>query len=78
MDGASQCHDDELRPLDEEEKHLYQRIVAKLHYLARDRLDLKYETSCLASAVSSPSLSDMQAAKRVEEGTCCLAGFPFP
>ena len=61
----TRCQDDELKSLGEEEKHLYQRIVAKLNYLAHDRLDLKYATSCLASAVSSPSLGDMQAAKRV-------------
>ena len=48
-----------------EEKRLYERIVAKLNYLADDRLDLKYATSCLASAVSSPGLGEMQAAKRV-------------
>ena len=35
-----------------EEKRLYQRIVAKLDYLAHHLLDLKYATSCLASAVS--------------------------
>ena len=64
-DGATRCRSDELKPLDEEEKRLYQRIVAKLNYLAHDRLDLKYATSCLASAVSSPSLGDMQAATRV-------------
>ena len=60
-----QCKDDESKPLDEEEKHLYQRVIAKLNYLAHDRLDLKYATSCLASAVSSPSFGDMRAAKRV-------------
>ena len=53
-DGVAQCQCDELKPLDEEEKRPYQRIVAKLNYLAHDRLDLKYATSCLASAVSSP------------------------
>ena len=80
-DGAARCRSDELKPLDEEEKRLHQRIVAKLNCPAHDRLDLKYATSCLASAVSSPCLGDMQAAKRVgrnlEEGTCCLAGFPL-
>ena len=40
-DGAARCQDDEFKPLNEEEKRLYQRIVAKLHYLAHDRLDLK-------------------------------------
>ena len=65
-DGAARCQSDELKPLDEEEKRLYQRIVAKLNYLAHDRMDLKCAPSCLASAVSSPSLGDMQAAKRVE------------
>ena len=64
-DGAARCQDDELKSLDEEEKRLYQRIVAKLNHLAHDRLDLKYATSCLASAVSSPSVGDMRAAKRV-------------
>ena len=55
-DGAARWQSDELKPLDEEGKRLYHRIVAKLNYPAHDRLDLKYATSCLASAVSSPSL----------------------
>ena len=63
--GNAQCQDGELELLCEEEKRLYQRIVAKLNYLAQDRPDLKHATSCLASAVSPPSLGDMQAAKRV-------------
>ena len=33
--------------------------------LAHDQLDLKYATSCLASAVSSPGFRDIRAAKRV-------------
>ena len=80
VDGVTRCQGDELKPLDEEGKRLYQRIVAKLNYLAHDRLDLEYATSCLASAVSSPSLGDMQAAKRVGRylrSTCCLARFPL-
>ena len=68
-------------PLDEEGKRLYQRIVAKLNYQAHDRLDLKYATSCLASTVSSPSLGDMQAAKRVgrylKKAPVAWQGFPF-
>ena len=64
-DGAARYQDDEFKPLDEEEKRLYQRIVAKLNYPPHDRLDLKYATSCLTSAVSSPSIGDMRAAKRV-------------
>ena len=64
-DGAARCQDDECKPLNEEEKRLYQRIVAKLNYLAYDRLDLKYATSCLASVLSSPAIGDMRAAKRV-------------
>ena len=56
LDGATRCQGDELKPLDEEGKRLYQRIVAKLNYPAHDRLDLKYATSCLASAVPSPCL----------------------
>ena len=72
---------DELKPLDEEGKRLYQRIVAKLNCLAHDRLDLTYATSCLASAVSSPSLEDMQAAKRVgrylRKAPVAWQGFPF-
>ena len=72
-DGAARCRGDELEPLDEEEKRINQRIVAKPNYLAHDRLDLKYATSCLASAVSSLSLGDMQAAKR---GGRCLRKAP--
>ena len=64
-DGGARCQDDEFKPLNEEEKRLYQQIVAKLNYLAHDWLDLKYATSCPASAVSSPSIGDMRAAKRV-------------
>ena len=64
-DGAAQCQDDESKSLDEEGKRLYQRIIAKLNYLAHDRMFLKFATSCLASAVSSPSIGDMRAAKRV-------------
>ena len=48
-DTVTRCKDDESKPVDEEEK----------------RLDLKYATSCLASAGSSPSIGDMRAAKRV-------------
>ena len=43
-DGVARCQDDEFKPLDEEEKRMYQRIKAKLNYLAHDRLDLKYAT----------------------------------
>ena len=63
--SVTRYKNDESKPLDEEEKRLYQRVTAKLKYLAHDRLDLKYATSCLASAVSSPSIGDMRAAKRV-------------
>ena len=69
------------KPLDEEEKRLYQRSIAKLNYLAHDWLDLKYATSCLASAVSSPSIGDMRAAKRVgrylRRAPVAWQGFPF-
>ena len=64
VDGVTRCQGDEIKPLDEEGKRLYQRIVAKLNYPAHDRLDLKCATSCLASAVSSFVLQDMQAATR--------------
>ena len=40
-DGAARCQDDEFKPLNEEEKRLYQRIAAKLNYLAHDRLELQ-------------------------------------
>ena len=80
-DGNAQCQDGEFELLGEEEKRLYQRIVAKLNHLAHDRLDLKYATSCLASAVSSPNLRDMQAAKRVgrylRKALVAWQGFPF-
>ena len=65
-DGVVRFQDDESKPLDEEEKRLYQRIVAKLNCLAHDRVDVKYSTCCLASAASSPSTGDMREAKRVE------------
>ena len=79
--GAALCQSDEFKPLDEEEKRLYQRIVAKLNYPGHDRLDLKYATSCLASAVSSPSLGDMQAVKQggryLRKAPVAWQGFPF-
>ena len=79
-DGGARCEDDEFKPLDEEEKRLYQRIVAKLNYLAHDQPDLKYATSCLANAVSSPSIGDMRAAKRVGRYSrkAPVAGQGFP
>ena len=80
-DGAARCKDDEFKPLDEEEKRLCQRIVAKLNYFAHDRSDLKYATSGLASAVSSPGMGDMRAAKRVgrylRKAPVAWEGFPF-
>ena len=51
-DDATRCWSEELKPLDKEEKRLYERIVAKLNNLAHDRPDLKFATSCLVSAVS--------------------------
>ena len=80
-DGGTRCQSDELKPLDDEGKRLYQRIVAKLNYLAHDLLDLKYATSCLARAVSSPSPGDMQTATRVgrylRKAPVSWQGFPF-
>ena len=80
-DGAARCQGDKLKPLDEEEKRLYQRIVAKLNYLAHDRLDLKYATSSLASVVSSLSIGDMMAVKRVgrylRKAPVAWQGFPL-
>ena len=80
-DSVTRCKDDESKPLDEEEKRLYQRVIAKLNYLAHDQLDLKYATSCLASAVSSPSIGNMRAAKRVgrylRKAPVAWQGFPF-
>ena len=64
-DSVTRCKDDESKSLDEEGKRLYQRIIATLNYLAHDRKALKYATSCVASAVSSPSIGVMRAAKRV-------------
>ena len=82
VDGATRCQGgDELKSLNEAEKRLYERIVAKLNYLAHDRLDLKCATSCLASAFSSPGLGDMQAAKRVgrylRKALVACQGFPL-
>ena len=78
---AARCQDDEFKPLDKEEKRLYQEVIAKFNYLAHDRLDLKCATSCLASAVSSPCIGDMRAAKRVgrylRKALVTWQGFPF-
>ena len=80
-DGFARCQDDESKPLDEDEKRLYQRIIAKLNYLAHDRLDLKYATSCLASVASSPRIGDVRAAKEVgrylRKAPVAWQGFPF-
>ena len=80
-DGVARYQYDESGPLDEEEKRLYQRIIANLNYLEHDRLDLKYATSCLASAASSPSHWRHESGEAswtiLEESTSCLAGFPF-
>ena len=50
--------------------------------LRNDRLDLKYATSCLASAFSSHSIGDMRAAKRVgrylRRALVAWQGFPRP
>ena len=81
VDNASRCHEGQLRRHNEDEKQLYQQIVAKHNYLAHDRLDLKYATSCLASAASAPSLGGSQAAKRVgrylRKALVAWQGFPF-
>ena len=61
--SVTRCQDDKSKPLNEGDKRLYQRVVAKFNYLAHDRLDLKYATSCLASAVSSHGIRDMRVAK---------------
>ena len=78
-DGAARCQGDEHKPHGDEEKRLYQRIVTKLNYLAHGRLDLKYATSCLASAVSSLSRGGHAGGETswalLEEGIRCLAGF---
>ena len=80
-DSVTRCKGDESKPLDEEEKRLYQRVKAKLSYLAHDRLDLKYATSCLASAVSSSSIGDTRAAKQVgrylRKAPVAWQGFPL-
>ena len=81
VDGATRCQSDDLKLLNEEEKRLYQRIVAKLNCVAHDRLDLKYATSSQASAVSSPPIGDMRAATRVgrylRKALVAWQGFPF-
>ena len=64
-DDGSGRHADNHCLLDEAEKQLYQPIVAKLNYLAHDRLDSRHATSCLAGAASAASLGDLQAATRV-------------
>ena len=80
-DGVARCQDDESKPLDEDEERLYQRIIVKLNYQTHDQLDLKYATSCLASAASSPHIGDMRVAKRVgrhlRKAPLAWQGFPF-
>ena len=82
VDGPTRCQGgDKLKPLHKEGKRLYQPIVARLNNLAHDQLDLKCATSSLASAVSSPSLGEMQAAKRVgrylRKAPVAWQGFPL-
>ena len=78
---AARCRGDELKPLDEEEKRLYQRIVAKLNYLSLDRLDLMCATYVLQVLSRRLVLGDMQAAKRVgrflRKASVAWQDFPF-
>ena len=75
VDSASGNHADNKRLPGDVEKELYQRIVAN------DRLDIRFSLSCLASAVSAPTLGDLQAAKGVghylRKVLVAWQGFPF-
>ena len=75
-DGATRCRGDELRPLCEEEKRLYQRIVAKLNYRAHDRLDLKVcnfmSCKCCLVAFLWRHASSETSWALLEESTRCL------
>ena len=75
VDSASGNHADNQRLQGDVEKQLYQRIVAN------DRLDFRFSISCLASAVSAPTLGVLQAAKGVgrylRKVPVAWQGFPF-
>ena len=67
-----------FKPLDEEEKRLFQRIVAKLNYLAHDRLDLEVcnvmPCKCCLVAKSWGHAGGEMSWTLLEESTRCLAG----
>ena len=81
-DDAPGSHAANQRLLDDVEKQLYQRIVAKLKYFARGLLDLRYATSCLASAAAAPDLGDLEAATcvgwYVKKSACGMATSVVP
>ena len=52
VDGAARCQDDEFKSLDEEEKRLYQRIVAKLNSLAHAGPEVCNFMSCKCCLVA--------------------------
>ena len=80
-DGAARCQDDESKPLDEEEKRLYQRIMAKLNNLAHDRLDFEVcnflSGECRLVAWHWRHEGGEASWTILEESTSCWAGFPF-
>ena len=75
VDSASGNHANNQRLPGDVDKQLYQRIVAN------DGLDFRFLISCLASAVSAPTLGVLQAAKGVgrylRKVPVAWQGFPF-
>ena len=80
-DGVARCQDDEFKSLNGEEKRLYQRIVAKLNYLAHDRAGPEVcnflSSKCCLVAEHWRHESGEASWTILEESTSCLAGFPF-
>ena len=80
-DGAARCQDDEFKPLNEEEKRLYQRIVAKAQLScarpAGSEVCNFLSGKCCLVAQHWRHESGEASWTILEESTGCLAGFPF-
>ena len=80
-DGAARCQDDEFKPLDEEEKRLCQRIVAKLNYSCARPVGSEvcnfWSSKCCLVAWHGRHESGEASWTILEESTSCLGGFPL-
>ena len=51
----------------------YRALVARISYLSKERLDLKFASIRVCCAMAKPSVRDTERVKRIER---CLAGKP--